>query len=173
MYDAQHRADDTYPFVLRRGPLGVLMFVALALVVLVFLAGCNIVPGASAASQPKATPPAVRSVTVGAQSLLVYALFSTDKTRQQGLQKTVLPAHYAAVFTWDGATTQSSFWMIHTPQPLSLLWVLAGRVVGHVEMAKCSLSCPTYKAPTTYDTAIEAPAGTFARTSGGESVVFS
>lgn len=146
--------------------------VALAAAVAAVTTGCgHLLPGASPA--PSASPPAVSLVAVGSTSLRVVAVFSTPKARVQGLQHRYLGRRDAAVFTWDGASAKESFWMINTPQPLSLLWVAGGRVVGHVEMPRCAMSCPTYLPPSSYDTAVEAPAGAFAGVRAGEAVSFS
>lgn len=146
--------------------------VALAAVGAAVLTGCgHLLPGASPA--PTASPPAVSSVSVGSVSLRVVAVFSTAKARVQGLQHRTIGPRDAAVFSWDGASASESFWMINTPQPLSLLWVAGGRVVGHVEMPRCAMSCPTFKPPAPYDTAVEAPGGAFADVRAGEAVSFS
>lgn len=137
--------------------------------------GCQLIPSLAPASgtpHPVAQVPRIASVTVGATRLSVAYEFSTAKERTHGLMGTTLPPGSAAVFTWGGATTSDTFWMMDTPEALSLLWVAAGKVVGHAEMTRCALSCPVYKAPNVYDTAVEAPAGTFAAVKAGQAVSF-
>jgi len=150
------------------------LFPALALAGVVLLSGCGAHPfGNPTASQHTVQSiPRVSVMTVGGKTVHVYAVFATDKARAHGLMDTTLPADSGAVFTWDGATAQEAFWMFHTPEPLSLVWIRAGRIVGHVEMVQCSLSCPTYNPPGPYDTAVEANAGTFAHVVRGEAVTF-
>lgn len=131
-------------------------------------------PNAGAAGNPSAAPvPAISAVRVDGVSLHVQYVFSTAKDRQAGLQHRALLPSSAAVFSWGGPQVEEAFWMINTPEALSLLWVRQGVAVGHVEMARCAVSCRTYAAPGKYDTAVEAPEGSFARVHVGDEVYFS
>lgn len=142
------------------------------------LSGCSstlhkVFPNQLGDASSAAPVPVVRSVRVGAVHLAVVGEFATPATRAHGLMRTQLPAASVAVFYWGGKQVSESFWMQDTPEPLSLLWVAGSRVVGHVEMTQCRLSCPTYAPPAPYDLALEAPAGTFASTAVGTPVVLS
>lgn len=125
-----------------------------------------------AASHPVAPPPRISVMSWPRHSLHVRWVFADDASRAQGLQHQRIGPTDAAVFTWGGQPTETPFWMINTPEALSLVWISSGRVVGHVEMLRCAMSCPTYKPPAAYDTAVEAPAGTFAALRRGQRVNF-
>lgn len=138
------------------------------------LSACTPIPGTGGktAVTPPASLPAVATVTVAGKAFRVVGQFGTEATRERGLMNTRISATQAAVFTWGGKTTTGSFWMLNTPESLSLLWVASGRAIGHVEMPTCKLSCPTYKAPAPYDVAVEAVAGSFASVPVGSLVSF-
>lgn len=157
-----------------RFDLGGLLLLALVAVLVLSVTSCagNPFPVAKPGSGPSVAPPRISTVTVGRHALHVFAVFSDPKSRADGLQHKLLPPASAAVFTWGGQTSTEAFWMINTPEPLSVGWIAAGRLIGHAEMARCAMSCPTYKAPGPYDTAVEAPAGTFAHTRRGQLVSF-
>ena len=131
-------------------------------------------PGGPAAAKPSAlvSAPPVVSVKAGGKTYSVVGVFSTDAARQHGLMSTRITADQAGVFTWGGKSTTQTFWMLDTPQALSILFVASGRVLGTAEMGTCKLSCPSYSSPGPYDTAVEALAGSFAHLTVGSPVSF-
>lgn len=134
------------------------------------LVGCG--PHFGASTPAASPPPPVHQVIAGGRTLAVVGVFSTDKTRQQGLQHRTITPDQAVVFTWGGQTSTTTFWMVNTPQPLDVLWVRSGRAVGVATMTPCLLSCPSYTPPGAYDTAVEALGGTFAAVRPGDPVAF-
>jgi len=180
-YEGKHRGWSFVPTIPGESPEGVEghawvfgALLALGLLVVMMLAGCGAQPfGDGGVAQPaRATPPPVHTLHVGDVDLTIIDVFGTSDRRKEGLQHRVLPPKSGAVFSWSGSSTQESFWMINTPEPLSLLWVAAGKVIGHTEMARCAMSCPTYAAPAPYDTAVEAVAGAFRHVHKGQKVRF-
>lgn len=89
-------------------------------------------------------------------------LAATDEQRQRGLMEVTDPelgGYDGMLFRFD-ASTEGSFWMRNTPQPLSIAYVADdGGLVSTAEMAPCedSPDCPGYPADGAYRWAVEVP----------------
>lgn len=110
----------------------------------------------------------VRNITVRAE------LADTEEERSIGLmgRKSLSPGT-GMIFDFDGETT-SAFYMFQTLIPLSIMFVLDGRVVSVREMSPCPdhdpSACPTYHASGPYTLAVEASEGTFSTARPGDRV---
>jgi|SRR5262245_28068985 len=105
------------------------------------------------------------TVRIGPAEPLRVEVAATEDQRERGLMdRDSVPAGTGMIFVFPRAE-RGAFWMYGTRVPLSIVWAAGGRVVGMAEMAPCrspdSADCPTYPSPQPFDTAVEAPGGTF------------
>jgi uncharacterized protein len=146
--------------------------IAMVAAALVACAGCEStkdaakpgVPPVTTGSESGSGVPTV-IVRIGAADPLRVEVAATEEQRELGLMdRDRIPAGTGMIFVFPRAE-HGSFWMYRTRVPLSIAWAARGRVVGIAEMEPCrspdSANCPTYPSPQPFDTAVEAPAGTF------------
>ncbi len=88
----------------------------------------------------------------------------TQEQRQRGLmQREEVPEGTGMIFVYP-QPVRIGFWMKGTLVPLSIAYVLDGRVVSTAEMTPCrSDPCDTYPPAGDFTVAVEAPAGFFPR----------
>jgi uncharacterized membrane protein (UPF0127 family) len=95
-------------------------------------------------------------------------LAATEAARQQGLmEQDDLLGYDGMVFRFDELTVET-FWMFHTPEPLSIAWFDdEGRFISTTDMDPCEsdveAACPLYPAPRPYRFAVEAARGDLGR----------
>jgi uncharacterized membrane protein (UPF0127 family) len=93
---------------------------------------------------------------------------ATAKQQEQGLMGvTDLDGADGMVFRFS-SPVQDTFYMFHTPMPLSIAWFGAdGMFVSSADMAPCGAahgdSCPVYGPSGPYTDAIEVPIGSLGR----------
>lgn len=138
----------------------------LAAALLLVLAGCSRGP---VASQPSPTPTREGVLVHAGSGTLTVEVAASRSARSLGLMhRTSLPADAGMLFLFPEPRA-GGFWMRDTLIPLSIAFVARSdsgdlEVAAVLDMEPCRADpCPSYRPGMTYDLAVEANQGWFAR----------